>query len=198
MTTIRSTLTLALAAFTLSCGGAPPTTTPLTPTTNKVDVAIASVTLADDCGTGPTAYPPSPPSPLMQQPADSPRESMSMSMGDRACEQSSIQLRVANGTAAPATITVKKVELLDETGTVLGELQYREPSQWADDGYQTWDQQVAPDQMLQVSYALSQPAVMAGGTYTVRVTIAAGDGDQTLEQKTTLEAEASLPPGAVT
>lgn len=49
-----------------------------------------------------------------------------------------------------------------------------------------------------MSYALSAPNVMRGATYTVRVVIGAADGERTLEQKTTLHAEASLPPGVVT
>ena len=74
----------------------------------------------------------------------------------------------------------------------------RDASQWANDTYQAWDQHVGPNQVLQVSYSLSAPSASPGSTYTVRVTIAAGDGERTIEQKTTLQAEASLPAGAVT
>ena len=65
--------------------------------------------------------------------------------GDRACQQSSVQLRVANGTAEPSKITLKKVELLDESGAVLRELTPRDASQWANDTYQAWDEQVGPN-----------------------------------------------------
>jgi hypothetical protein len=123
---------------------------------------------------------------------------MDISAGARACQQSSIQLRVANGTAESAKVVIQKVELLDDSGAPVGELTAREPSQWAGDTYQAWDEQVAPSGELQVSYALSAPNVMRGATYTVRVTIVTGDGERTLEQQTTLEAEGSLPPGAVT
>ena len=61
MTSIRPLLFLALSAVTLSCGSKPaPDTTPPVgdpDPTGQVEVSIAAVTLADDCGTGPTAAP---------------------------------------------------------------------------------------------------------------------------------------------
>lgn len=194
---IRMTLTLALAAFTLSCGGGAgtsPRKPDPNPTPGQVDLSIASVTLADDCGSPPST---APTAGEMVRPEDR-SQFASQTAGDRACQQSSVQLRVANGTAEPSTITVKKVELLDESGAVLRELTSRDASQWANDTYQAWDQKVGPNQVLQVSYSLSAPSASPGSTYTVRVTIAAGDGERTIEQKTTLQAEASLPAGAVT
>jgi hypothetical protein len=204
MTSIRPFLFLALSAVTLSCASkpAPDTTPPITEDADEVAISIAAVTLADDCGTGPTA------APITQAEAAPPaqgemakRSSMSindMSAGARACQQSSIQLRVANGTAEAAKVVIQKVELLDDSGQPIGELTAREPSQWAGDTYQPWDEQVAPDGELQVSYALSAPLVQRGATYTVRVTVSTVDGQRMLEQETTLEAEGSLPPGAVT
>jgi hypothetical protein len=122
-----------------------------------------------------------------------------MAMGDRACEQSSVQLRVASGKAEVSTLAIKTIELLDENGGKLRDLTPRDPSLWSENGYVPWDQQIAPQAVLQVSYALSAPFASSGGTYTVRVVVTAGDGtDRTIEQKLTLEAEASLPPGAVT
>jgi len=200
MTSIRSLLFVAVSAAGFACGSShePDTTPPTNPA--KVDVSIASVTLADDCGTGPTAMPPEPPEKTasIEQERMAKGASMSIQAGDRACEQSSIQLRVANSTTTASKVTVQKVELLDESGTKVAELTPRAPSQWADDSYQTWDEQVAASATLQVSYALSAPNVMRGATYTVRVVISSADGERTLEQKTTLEAEASLPPGVVT
>ncbi len=209
MTTLRSVLALALAAAALSCGGSPePDTTPgkQPPVTvgKKVDVAIASVTLADDCGTGPTAVPPAQPQAQVQagdslhEPAAKRSAGASMSMARRACEQSSVQLRVANGTDAASKVTIQKVELLDARGAKVADLTPRAPSRWADDTYQAWDEQVAASATLQVSYALTAPSVARGATYTVRVTLVTGDGERTLEQPVHLEAEASLPPGVVT
>lgn len=200
MTTLGTTLLASLAAFVVACGSSKPQPPTNKPVPNTVDVAIASVTLADDCGTGPTTIPPvqssraSKPSPEFADLA----EGASMSQAKRACEQSSVQLRVANGTQAASDITIKKVEVLDESGNVVGELTPREPSKWTGDAYQPWDGKVDAAQTLQVSYALSQPSVSAGSTYTVRVIVGSAEGDRTLQTKTTLEAPASLPPGAVT
>lgn len=201
MTLLRSTLLASLAAFAVACGGSKPQQPPIKkPVPNTVDVAIASVTLAEDCGTGPTTQPPAQsmsrtrPSTEFADMAEAPARSMAKRM----CEQSSVQLRVANGTAAASDISIKKVELIDESGNVLRELTPREPSKWTGDSYQPWDGKIDAAQTLQISYSLSEPAVSAGGTYTVRVTIASAEGDKTLETKKTLEAPASLPPGAVT
>ena len=199
MTLLRSTLLASLAAFAVACGGksTPPTHKPVP---NSVDVSIASVTLADDCGTPPTTMPPVQSS-MQEKPSPELGDmeaGASMSMAKRRCEQSSVQLRVANGTAAASDITIKKVELLDASGNVLGELTPRDASKWTGDAYQPWDGKVDAAQTLQISYSLSQPSVSDGGTYTVRVTVASAEGDKTLETKTTLEAPASLPPGAVT
>ncbi|MBZ0234022.1 MAG: hypothetical protein K8M05_16960 [Deltaproteobacteria bacterium] len=202
MTTIRSLLFVAVSAAALACGSThePDTTPPVA--SPRVDIAIASVTLADDCGTGPTVAPPAPPAPaqekLAQSAERSARPGAAITLADRACEQSSIQLRVANDTPAASKVTIQTVELLDEHGAKVADLTPRAPSRWADDRYQAWDEQAPASETLQVSYALSAPHVQRGATYTVRVVIAAADGERTLEQKTTLEAEASLPPGVVT
>ncbi|MBA3463543.1 MAG: hypothetical protein H0T46_26540 [Deltaproteobacteria bacterium] len=201
MTLLRTTLLASLTVFAVACGGAKPQQPPTNkPAPNAVDVSIASVTLADDCGTAPTTMPP-PRSSMRQKPSTEFADMAAPSAGAmarRRCEQSSVQLRVENGTAAASDISIKKVELLDESGNVLGELTPREPSKWTGDSYQPWDGKVDAAQTLQISYSLSQPAVSDGGTYTVRVTIASAEGDKTLETKKTLEAPASLPPGAVT
>jgi hypothetical protein len=229
MKSIRNALFLSATALLFSCGGAgaPPENPKPEPIGNKgsgLDVAIASVTLADDCGTGPTTAPPvssadfaEPPAgdSSMQEPASSSQSSVAgkrkpsggpgfaasdISAGARACEQSSIQLRVANAGAEGAKVTLQKVEILDESGNPISEVTPREPSQWVADSYtyQGWNEQVAPSETLQVSYALSSAVLLRGATYTVRVTVLAGDKEQTLEQKTTLEFEASMPPDAVT
>lgn len=208
MITLHSTLPVTVLALATACWHEPKSQTPRppdpNPTSGKLDVSIASVTLADDCNQPPTAMPPpmpaaKPMSEARSQSKTTPHAGASVAMADRACAQSSVQLRVANGTQDRSTIAIKKIELLDEAGNKMRDLQPRDPSLWADDGYVPWDQQIAPAAVLQVSYALSAPSASSGGTYTVRVTVATGDGsDRTIEQKLTLEAEASLPPGAVT
>jgi hypothetical protein len=205
-------LFLAVSTAALACGSShePDTTTPpITKKAAKVDVAIESVTLADDCGGGPMIPPPALPEPeektasaSMSQRKAAPSASMAgdVAMGARACEQSSIQLRVTNSSDAASKVTVQKVELLDASGTKVADLTPRAPSKWAADDYtyQTWNEEVAPNATLQVSYALNAPHVARGETYTVRVVIGAAGEEQTLETKTTLEFEASLPPGVVT
>ena len=71
-------------------------------------------------------------------------------MADRACEQSSVQLRVANGTKGESTLSIKKIELLDENGDKLRDLQPRDPSLWANDGYQPWDQHVGANEHFEL------------------------------------------------
>lgn len=213
MKTIRPVLFLAISAAALACGSSsePDTTPPKNPpkVAAAVEVSIASVTLADDCGTGPTQAPPADePVQTAQAPAASQTQAgasakrvapgSSMSMGDRACEQSSIQLRVANTSGADSKVVIQKIEILDGDGTMVGELTPRAPSKWNNDTYESWDEQVAAGSTLSVSYALSAPSVSRGATYTVRVIVAADGGAQTLERPVTLHAEASLPPGVVT
>lgn len=95
-------------------------------------LSIASVTLADDCGGGPTVAPPAPaPSQEKTAMAEDMAPGASMARGARACEQSSIQLRVANDSNAASKVTVQKIELLDENGDKVAELTPRAPSRAA-------------------------------------------------------------------
>ena len=203
MKLVRRTLFLALATAALSCGA--PVTDPTLPTGEPVQISIAAVTLADDCGTGPRT-PPAPETASIQKRSTSRAGQGAASVAydadriaaARACEQSSLQLRVENGTGAPATIAIRKIEIIDEDGAMVGELTARDPSRWKDDTYQPWDERIGADQVMQVSYALSQPYVHAGESYTVRVTVVAGGDERTVERRAMIEAPASLPPGVVT
>ena len=153
MTAIRTTLYLALTALTLSCGGSSPSTAAPQPSSNKVDVTIAAVTLADDCGTPAVAAPER--GLVHKDSAEAEADSSRPT-----CRQSSVQLRIANNTAAPSRIVIRKVELLDESGALISALTPREPSRWAADVYQGWDEHVAPGDTIQASYALSDPAAI--------------------------------------
>ena len=51
----RTSWLLALSAITLSCGGSTHGPDPQPPGGSPVEISIAAVTLAQDCGTGPTA-----------------------------------------------------------------------------------------------------------------------------------------------
>jgi hypothetical protein len=197
--TLRPALFLALVSLT-ACGAStePDTTTPPTNQHDTVEISIASVTLADDCGGGPTADFAEPPAAADEPARGAAMKSQAISAGDRACAQSSIQLRIANPTDEASAIALQKIEVVDASGALVAELTARAPSRWVDSAYQAWDELIAPSEVLQVSYALSAPYLARGATYTVRVTLASGDDQRTLEQKTTLQAEASLPPDAVT
>lgn len=211
MSPLRLTLLAVLA--TLGCSSSsttsanpPPAPPPPTPRAGTVDIAIASVTLADDCGTPPRTPPVRTASAVPAAESEPPapgamadvHSTQRIAAGSRACQQSSVQLRVVNDTNASATIAIKKIEVLSDHGEVVGELTARDASQWNADAYQPWDQSVGAKQTVQASYAVSRAPVSPGSTYIVRVTVATAEGDKTLEQKTTIEAEASLPPGVST
>jgi hypothetical protein len=197
--TLRPALFLALVTAACGASSEPDTTTPPTNAHDQVEISIASVTLADDCGGGPSAGFAQPPAAEHEGPSQgAAMKSQAISAGDRACEQSSIQLRIANPTDEASSIAIQTIEVIDASGARVAELTSRAPSRWVDSAYQAWDEQIAPNQVLQVSYALSTPYLARGASYTVKVTLATGDDQRTLEQKTTLQAEASLPPDAVT
>lgn len=216
MTFLRSSLFAVVTAIVASCGGSqtpptqePPITRPADPEpTVKVgglDLAVASVSLADDCGGGPTGAPvpaaevaPGPAAGDSSITEEDQMAQQKMAAGARACEQSTLQLRVANTSDAAAGIKITKVEVVDESGAVVGELTPRAPSQWTGDTYAAWDEQVAPAQTVQASYALSSSPLGRGATYTVRITVASGDAQETVERKVTLEAFAEMPPDVVT
>lgn len=208
-------LAILLLASAAACSGSsnPTPTEPVgnapDPAAGKVSVALASVTLAEDCGTAPTTAPAEPTTaPAASASAASQDVPAGVSsqrvaagaMAKRACQQSSVQLVVSNTTAASASVKVKSVTVLDSTGATVVQLNSYEPSRWADDTYQPWDGSIEAGATLNVAYSLSEPAVNAGETYTVRVVVETAGGDTTVETQASAEVygPASLPPGAVT
>ena len=201
---------------------------PTTPTAaGDVVVAIASVTLADDCpdGRGPAWSLPPPASPSSAGPSvpsappaadvaasqSAPKRAAgqaSVPYGEAACQQSFVQLRVRGpASGAPTRFAIKKVELLDDAGAVLGELTARAPTAWQGDHYAPWAEAIAPGDELATAYELTAPAWATygkgpfeshDGVYTLRVTVAVGDDERTLTQQTVVSGPAVLPPGAVT
>jgi hypothetical protein len=189
------------------------------PAKADVSVELSAVTLADDCGDASQLQPPAtkrlaaaqeralPASPAIPAPAKEParREPPSASAvpadcaaegcgGSRyACEPTSMQLSVRSSMAEPTAIAIKKVELLDKNGLVLGVLTPRTPSKWNGSAYETWDQQIAPSTSLSASYRLSAPLwheIVDGGrweahtkTFQLRVTVGVGSGERTVEKK---------------
>ncbi len=205
-------LAILLLASAAACSGSsnPTPTDPIgntpEPAAGKVSVALASVTLAEDCGTAPTTAPAEPTTAAASATQDVPSGAVSSqrvaagSMAKRACQQSSVQLVVSNTTAASASMKVKSVTVLDSTGATVVQLNSYEPSRWAADTYQPWDGSIEAGATLNVAYSLSEPAVNAGETYTVRVVVETAGGDTTVETQASAEVygPASLPPGAVT
>jgi hypothetical protein len=183
---------------------APPPEPEPEPTASKIEVHMTSATLADDCGGGPNR----PPSAEPKKKAAKGRVAVSelaMRKGKRACEQSSIQLAIiAPPDATPTKLTVKSVELLLESGTLVGKLEVRAPSIWSDDnGYTPWDENVEPAQDLSVTYAMTQPdwsgvADRWNQTFTVKAVVSIAGTDTTLEHAVVVDAPTSLPPGVKT
>ena len=187
--------------------------------TSDVKVQMISATLAEDCGgTGaPYGTPIPEATPVKKRgwkgaradgkpPASNAGAASISEMGERACEQTSMQLSVVAGTLEkPATIRVKKVEIFDKKGKSVGVLTPRSPLAWnATKGeYEAWDESVGANANLSVSYALSAPnwgpqADRWGATYVMKATITVGGKDETLSREVQTEAETRLPPGAVT
>ncbi len=124
--------------------------------------------------------------------------------GDMACEQTSMQLSVTSPAgAAPVQLTVKKVELYDENGKLLGELASRSPTVWDASAYKPWDQKVATGAQLSVSYLLAPPDWGAIGgrhskMYTLKAIVAVGGADQTLSREVQVMGITTLPPNVRT
>ncbi len=121
----------------------------------------------------------------------------------RRCEQTSMQLAINAGDAS--RISVKSVELFDETGKSLGTLTASKPTRWSDANgvYEAWDESVGTGSTSSVSYVLTQPRWDQIGdrwnrTYTLKTVLSVGGVDQAAQKTVTLDAETSLPPNVKT
>jgi hypothetical protein len=135
-----------------------------------VEITVSSVTLGNDCG---------PP-----EEAESERQSKSgararVSEDEAECVQTALQLAIKAGAQASA-LRVKKVELVAPDGKVQT-LRAFAPTTWSQRGvYKPWDQSIAANTAMQVSYSLASPSwaalggrwEAAGKTFQVRVTLA--------------------------
>lgn len=164
-------------------------------------MAAPSVTAPADEAAPSSAVPASPPAKIarsQQESLDVPAEAEAPGVASRSraryvCPQTSMQLSLtATAGAAATTVQVKRVELLDAQGTVIGELTARTPTAWKGDAYAPWDQVVAPGQQLAASYALSSPNwdAMEGGawaqrgkTFQLRVIVSIGAREQTVDRQ---------------
>ena len=223
---MRSTLALLLAVSlagantgcSTSFADVPPG--PVKKAAKTVSVSITAATMADDCGPNVDTAPiPEPRKPAEKSeapaepaagkssagPAGEMADAPSMkSMSPPRCHQSSMQLSVI----APAGIKntelrVKKVQIFDTDGTLIGDLTPKAPTVWTKDVYKPWNQKIKAGESLSVSYSLSNPSW--GGvldpyskSYTVKVVVSTGGSDLSLDHDVTMYTEASLPPGVVT
>jgi hypothetical protein len=185
----------------------PSTGTPPKTAATKVTILMTSATLADDCGTPPPAKAKSATWAKDEVAAKADMDDTSRkAKRKRSCEQSSMQLSVkSDATGGAATLAVKKVELFDDQGKLLGELTPRDPGVWAPDGssYNAWDQRVAPGTELSVSYALSQPpwgtvTERWNRTYVLKAVVTVGGTDQAVQHEVHIEAPTFLPPNVKT
>jgi hypothetical protein len=179
------------ALLVLALTGCWTTSQPSDPVKNipvPVEIAIASVRLADDCP---------------GEVANAKVQQGSVSgdcAGDcnfaRACEQTQLQISLRSGGTEAAAIAIKRIEVLDASGKVVGTLTARNPTRWASSGaYTTWNQIVGAGELLSASYALTAPdwGALPGGrdpsvTYKVRVTFAIGGGERTIEKQAVVSA----------
>ncbi len=169
-------------------------------------VAIASITLADDCG-------PSNATEEAQTAAGSrvnsereARDGDRTEKQDLACQQTMLQLQLTSTNSNQAShVTLRSVELLDDTGKVLGQLTARVPTRWQAAGnYGAWDQNVAAKETVKASWPLSAPAwetyglsraAAAGRSFQVRVTLTTDGKDQVVAgQATVISPRAILDP----
>ncbi len=163
-----------------------------------VAVELASVTLADDCGDygympPPSKPPPDPKAERREAAGQEANEAPARSAGTavyRGCSQTSMQISFSADHAA--TVTVKKVELLDGNGKYIQDLTPRMPMRWNGSGYEKWDQTLEPTKPLSASYALVAPDwKKLGGRmeaqskrYHLHVVIDAGGTDHSLDKQT--------------
>lgn len=145
-----------------------------------IEVAIASVQLADDCP---------------DQVAQAEIASGSCA-GDcsgmalrRRCEQSRLQVSLRSTAGVKTAVAVTKIELLDGAGVAVGVLKPRVAQRWSDGLYAAWDQTVGPGEVMSASYALTSPdwGLVPGGRdpstkLRVRVTFKLGTGEKTFEK----------------
>jgi hypothetical protein len=171
----------------------------------KVSVELTAVTLADDCGGTPPWGPPAAPTRKADIDADDSLKGKSKSAVKRRCEQTSMQLSAASSDGKPTKITVKKVEMFDDTGASLGELAASTPTYWSKNGmYESWDQMLGPAAQVSVSYVLERPdwdriQNRWNRTFTLKVTVTIGNADQTMQKDVhTISAPVSLPPNVKT
>jgi hypothetical protein len=135
------------------------------PASAKVQVAVTSVQLQDDC--------PSPKAPsagaaaepmrmekaaMQQEDAAGDVADEDVGLGLRGCIQSRVQFSIESESDQALAFSVKAVRLKKAEGDdVFGTMNTREPTVWEDSKYQPWDQSIAAGASLKVGYAIGAP-----------------------------------------
>jgi hypothetical protein len=183
--------TLPFVLVLTSCWSSSQPTEPPKGTAAPVDVAIASIRLADDCPDVAAA---------ISEPAIGSMAGDCAAEGcgsfARACEQTLLQVSLRSTATDKTTVAVKKVELLDGDGNPIGSLTARAATRWTNDGsYTKWDQVVGAGEVMAASYALTSPdwTKVPGGRdparkLRVRVTFTVGNGEKTFEKEAMIAA----------
>lgn len=174
---MRSLILVVLAG----CWTSGQSTTPPKGEAAPIDVAIASITLAEDC----------PGRVAQAELAQGSCAGDCSGMARRMCEQTLLQVSLRSTASMKTAVAVSKIEMLDGAGTVIGSLKVREATRWTNDGtFAAWDQVVGPGEVMSASYALTAPdwGLVPGGRdpsnkVRVRVTFKLGEGEKTFEKE---------------
>ncbi len=158
---------------------------PQPPADGKVRIELTAVTLGEDCA---------------ESAAGAQKPKAKSVRSNLRCGATSMQLAViAGGGNSVNEVRVKRVELFDESGTLIGELTVRSASAWSESGtYEPWEGRVSPKQNLSVSYVLSQPNWAAvrdrrSKSYLLKAVLTVGGQDQNVQRDISVAGPTILP-----
>jgi hypothetical protein len=197
MVFVRGLSTSAVGLALLGCSGDVKPRTPEVPEVGpaNVTVVMASVKLGEDCGSNPVPVLPT----AMADQEFQGESKRSIPRGESACRQTAMQLSVTSQAGGlPSELRIEKVEVFDEADRLIGEMVPREPMIWSNGSYVPWNQQVAPNQQLSVSYALGHASLgsvyeLQVSVYKVKAVVSVGGTKHTLSKQATVFAETILP-----
>ncbi|MBL4634269.1 MAG: hypothetical protein JKY56_10365 [Kofleriaceae bacterium] len=147
----------------------------------KLEAAIASVQLQEDCPDAPPPDALATPATVTPPPADAPAESTPAGLhaGTNVppipCVQSRIQITFTSDASQPVSISA--IRLLSDDGKVLSAIKYRGPSIWRENRYTPWDEVVGVGKNTQASYKIAPPAwgvvetALGKGSYNTRFVV---------------------------
>lgn len=119
------------------------------------DVAIASVSILEDCPDS-EALVDSKPDPDMAD-GEADMDMDGFAPGGMPCSQSSMQISITGQGDASSKLAIKATRLLNPKGDAVGTLATRRPKIWQAEGYAPWDETIMPKTDVKASYKLSLP-----------------------------------------